>query len=85
MLSCKQVTRLVSEGLDRDLPLDRRLAVRLHVLLCGACRAYRRQVILLNALVCRRFSRGSARLPGGPSLSAEARERIQASLKKRDA
>ncbi len=37
MMSFEQVAKLVSEGLDRQL----RMRVRLHVLMCTACRRYR--------------------------------------------
>ena len=51
MLSCKEVTKLVSENLDRHLPLWRRLGLRLHVAMCKGCSAYRRQIESLNKLV----------------------------------
>jgi predicted anti-sigma-YlaC factor YlaD len=40
MLVCRDVTELVSDYLERALPLRRRLAVRLHLLRCEACRRY---------------------------------------------
>jgi hypothetical protein len=36
--SCREVTQLVSEGLDRDLAVGERLAMRLHFLICRGCR-----------------------------------------------
>ena len=44
MLSCEEVTQLVSESLDRKLPLRKRLAVRIHYLFCKACPQFERQV-----------------------------------------
>ena len=36
-LTCKEASRLISQGLDRDLPLPERVALRLHLTLCDAC------------------------------------------------
>lgn len=44
MLVCRDVTELVSDYLERALPLRRRLAVRLHLLRCEACRRYINQM-----------------------------------------
>ena len=40
MLVCRDVTELVSDYVERALPLRGRLAVRLHLLRCDACRRY---------------------------------------------
>jgi predicted anti-sigma-YlaC factor YlaD len=44
MMTCKDVSTLVSAGALADAPLMRRLAVRVHVTMCRHCRAFRRQV-----------------------------------------
>ncbi len=51
MLSCKEATRLVSEGLDRELPFWRRMSLRFHVVMCRGCSRYKRQITALNSLV----------------------------------
>jgi len=56
MLTCKETARLVSEGLDRSLPLRVRMSLRLHLMMCGACASYRRQIEALQNLIQRRFS-----------------------------
>jgi hypothetical protein len=53
MLSCKEVTQLVSQGLDRRLGLGERLAVRVHFAICSGCYNFRRQVELLRRAVQR--------------------------------
>ena len=58
MLSCKQATELMSQEQDRRLSLAERLGLRLHVLICGACNNYRRQMSVLRD-ACRRFGSGS--------------------------
>lgn len=80
MLSCKEVTKLVSENLDRDLPLLRRLGLRLHVMMCKGCSAYRRQIESLNKLVADRYRRNPPE-KAGRSISTDAAERIKASLR----
>ena len=46
--NCKEVTRLVLEGEDRRLgPIDR-LAIRLHLRVCGACPRFFAQVTLMR-------------------------------------
>jgi len=55
MLTCKETARLVSDQLDRKLPLRMRLHLRLHLMMCGACSAYRRQILQLHHLFRRRF------------------------------
>jgi hypothetical protein len=42
-LTCKEASRLLSQGLDRDLPLAQRAALRLHLTLCDACTRVKRQ------------------------------------------
>ncbi len=56
MLTCRDVSRLVSEGLDRKLSPWQRLRVRLHLLMCGACAAYARQIRQLDRLIRRRVA-----------------------------
>ena len=38
MLSCKEVSRLVSQGEDRKLAFGERVALRLHLAICQGCR-----------------------------------------------
>ena len=38
MLSCKETTRLISQGADRDLAFGERVALRVHLAICKGCR-----------------------------------------------
>jgi hypothetical protein len=81
MLSCKDVTRLLSESMDHSLPIGKRVGVRLHLLICAFCSRYKRQLLLIRETV-RRLSAiddayGSL---AGESLSEKAKERIRISL-----
>ena len=37
-LDCKDVSRLISQGLDQDLPPADRARMRLHLVICQTCR-----------------------------------------------
>jgi len=81
MLSCKDVTKLVSESMDRSLPFGKRIGVRLHLLICKFCARYERQLLLVRETV-RRLA-ATVEAPGEPSgetLSEEAKERIRKSI-----
>lgn len=81
MLSCKDVTRLISESMDTSLPVGKRIGMRLHLLICKFCSRYERQLLLIRETVRRLAATEDG--PGessGESLSAEARERIRKTL-----
>lgn len=46
--TCREVHRLVSEGMDRDLSLVERTRMRLHLLVCVACTRFNAQMDLLR-------------------------------------
>jgi hypothetical protein len=79
MLMCKEATRLISEGLDRRLPLRQRTSLRLHVTICGACSAYKRQLEALHLLFRKRF--GAA----GPTSRAQPTDALALPAERADA
>lgn len=46
MLSCKEITQLVTEYVEGTLPLRDRIRFQLHIGMCRHCRAYLRQMRL---------------------------------------
>ena len=48
MISCKEASRLMSQGLDRDLGLGQRASLRLHLLICTSCSRVRKQLDFLH-------------------------------------
>ena len=54
MKTCKEVHRLVSEGQDRNLSFIERVAVRVHLMMCSACRRFEAQMDFLRQAL-RRF------------------------------
>jgi len=53
MLSCKEVSRLLSQGEDRRLTLAERLKLRLHLRVCTACVRFARQIAFLRVVLQR--------------------------------
>ena len=64
---CREVTRLLSQGMDRPLPLRTRVALRLHFTVCDYCLRYAKQLRFLRqvsqALPQRGVGRSSVTLP----------------------
>ena len=87
MLNCKDMTKLISDSLERKITLRERMELWMHIMMCGMCRRFRS-----NALALRRRVRGTA-LPSedyqaaGPytnsseTLSSSAKERIATTIK----
>ena len=48
MLSCKEATQLVSQGLDRRLGFLERVTLRLHLLICDGCTHFHKQTAFLR-------------------------------------
>ncbi len=49
--TCKQVTEQASELLDEDLPILKRLRLKMHLLICASCRRYLLQMKLTSKTV----------------------------------
>lgn len=81
MLTCKEVTHLISESLDRELPFRNRLGARMHLAMCKLCRRYRRQLLFLRN-ACRDYGPGleNEEIPPLVKLPIEARERIKEAI-----
>ncbi|MFQ5487204.1 MAG: zf-HC2 domain-containing protein [Gammaproteobacteria bacterium] len=78
MLSCKEVSELVSQSLDRQLSLRERLGVRLHLVVCSMCRRYRKQITFISQATRQLLGRHSPTT----ALKPGARERIEEAIKK---
>lgn len=53
MITCKQATELVSQGLDRQLSLTERVGLRLHLVICVGCRRTQAQFRFLRKAISR--------------------------------
>ncbi|HKT64777.1 zf-HC2 domain-containing protein [Burkholderia sp. 22313] len=56
---CKDVTRLLSDALDRSLTLHERMQVHVHLPACSGCRVYRGQIALLRTAAHAAAGRGT--------------------------
>jgi hypothetical protein len=81
MFNCREVTRLVSESLDRKLPLSERIGVRIHLLMCRLCPEAKRQMLFIREAM-RMLTVESSALESEDSLSQEARNRMKLALRK---
>ena len=71
MMTCREASTLVSSGSLSAATWRERLAVRLHLLMCGSCRAFKRQMDLL----------GAAARKAGRALDDDAPPDLEARLK----
>ena len=79
-LSCERAYRLSTERMDRELTRGESVRLRVHLMLCGACRPVPGQFDRLCELV--RSSRDeTGGETGGESLPPEAKERIATRLR----
>ena len=81
MLRCREISKLVSESMERDLPLHRRLEVRMHLMICRMCARFAHQIRLLRQAARENPERlGPDESAPEARLPEDARERIKASL-----
>ena len=77
-LPCFEATRLMSESMDRALPLHQRLALAWHARLCVCCSRYQGQLRFIRGMFRRLASRDAAQeLAAEAWLPAAARDRIK--------
>jgi len=81
IFSCQNMARLLSDAMDRTLPLHVRLRMRVHLIMCTLCERYKRQLTLLRDVL--RADAAQLRDDGpaqSPRLSTEVKERIRRTL-----
>jgi hypothetical protein len=82
MLHCREVSKLVSESMEHELPLRKRWQVWMHLAMCRLCAGFARQLRLLRRAARENPERLAADpAEPEPALSQEARERIKAALR----
>lgn len=78
MLTCKQASQLISQSLDRPLPLSSRLQLRLHLFICDACTRFKQQLHQLRNVVKRATTHTEN--DSAIRLSKEAKDRISSTI-----
>jgi hypothetical protein len=79
--TCKEVTRMASDSMERKLSWRQRLDMRLHLLICALCMRYVKQLQFMHDAVrhhAAEIEKGGA---AASALSNETRARIKSSLK----
>lgn len=78
MPSCKDISALVSQGMDTQLPVMKRFSIRLHVSMCSLCRRYEKQLHMLREGTTHYANPDENEVE--ESLSPEAVQRLKATL-----
>jgi 3-methyladenine DNA glycosylase AlkD len=53
MLSCREVSKLLSESRERHLGLWEKLSIKLHLMMCDGCNNFRKQLDFISAAIRR--------------------------------
>ena len=51
MMSCEESTKLISESIDRKLPLMKRLGLKIHIMMCRFCGRYAVQLNFIEEVL----------------------------------
>ncbi|MCC7338757.1 MAG: hypothetical protein IT422_26995 [Pirellulaceae bacterium] len=85
MLNCKDMTKVISDSLDRKITLRQRLELWMHIMMCGLCRRFRSNALAIRKKVRETSARPSEKVaasePEAAPLSPAARNRIAAAMK----
>lgn len=81
MLTCREVSRLVSESMESSLPWRQRFGLRLHFMICVSCARYHHQTLLIRELIRNYLSEEESEADAGDRLSTESKERMKKALK----
>jgi hypothetical protein len=82
MFNCKDVSKRVSESMDRSLSLHHRILIKMHLMMCKYCSRFRNQLFVLRD-ACRLENLHGKDLEDTHDLSQDARDRLKLSLSKR--
>ena len=78
MSRCKDITKLISDSMERKLSLWQRIDLRTHLILCGFCRRFHANVLALRKLASRDKDYDAVEKP---KLSVEAKTRIRNAIR----
>src|SRR6266481_3955454 len=77
--TCPEVTRILSLGMDKGLPLTTRIKLRVHYLMCSFCERYAKQLNYMRE-VARQFPEKIGEISDA-TLPAEAKQRLKEALR----
>ena len=76
LFTCKDVSKLASEAMDRKLSLRERIGMKLHLWVCAACQRYVKHLRFLR----RAAGRAGEELPQ-TALDSDAKDRMKKALR----
>jgi hypothetical protein len=83
MLRCRDISKLVSESMERKLSFRERVQLAMHLAMCRLCAGFARQIRLLRTAARQDAERIAVTNSDRETrLSPEARQRIKAALRK---
>ena len=81
MMSCKDVSAMVSRSMEENLSFRERMKVRIHLLFCDACSRFERQARFMDRAMKEYCGRMPDREGEGKKLPEDVRERIRVALR----
>ena len=82
-VTCEDTSPLVSELMDHNLSLGKRIRLRIHLGMCGVCQIYKKQLEVIRALA-RKLGREDAPSRQEAALSDSAKTKIKKALGNQD-
>ena len=80
MFRCEEVSRKISEAMDRCLPWHQRMGIRFHLAMCKYCSRFEEHLYLIRDFC--RFEPGDAGASGDSAgLSEDAKDRLKQTLR----
>lgn len=77
LFNCRDISRLVSDSMDRNLSLKHRLGIRFHIMMCRYCARYAKQLVRMRQEIRKHTS---VKKTPRRTLSDEQKRRIQQKL-----
>ena len=74
---CQQTVETISQSMERKLTMRESITLKLHLWICAWCQWYMEQLLIIRDAA---RSKAESQNLSGPTLSAEARERIERKL-----
>lgn len=81
LFNCKDISHLVSQSMDEDLPLHRRAGIKFHLMMCSYCARYARQLDIIKQTI-QSFSSVSSE-PTIKPMSSERKEVLKEILSRK--
>lgn len=79
MMDCREISQMVSEAMDRKLPLYQRMGIQVHVLMCRYCYRFQKQLLFLRKVI-RLDNDAVEEVSSDGHMPREARKRIKENL-----